>query len=757
MARRPSGFTLGFLVGLAGVILSLMPFGSDLEEHFGLLWLFKLRGATPPPPEVVIVAVDQQSAEKLGLPRKPSEWPRHMHARLIESLARAQARMIALDLILDVPSGLPEYDRQFSAAISQARNVVLVESLQRQTAHTDAEPGGTSKYLSIEKLIPPLPILADAALAHAPFPLPKTSRVNAYWAFKTSAGDSPTFPIVAFQVYALHAYDEFLRLWRKVAPPESVALPANKEAASDDVQGLVLTLRDILVNDPRIAKRMLEELQTTSDRDLDPGKKRVIKSMLSLYLGSEIPYLNFYGPARTIKTVPYYQVLQRPQSTNGEGASATNLEEFKGKAVFVGFSAASQTEQDRIRDDYRTVFSQASGLDIAGVEIAATAFANLLEDRPVRPVAFAGNLALVFVFGIAVGLGCRWLRPVGAAAFAAFMTGAWLFVAHLQFAVSSLWLPLVIPLCFQAPTALFGAVAMHYRAARRERELIKEAFGYFLPDAAIDRLLKNVGPITSANQEVFGVCLSTDVEHYTTLAEKMEPRKLSLLMNEYFAALFGPIERHGGIVSDIVGDAMMAIWVAPAPDSALRNRACRAALEVVETIGQFNQSGERPALRTRIGLHAGQVLLGSIGAGHHYEYRAVGDIVNTASRIEGLGKHLGVRLLASGAVVEGLEEILARPMGDFLLAGKSTPVGVYELLGFEANADEGQRWLCSEFEGALNAYARQQWSEASGRFSRILNAFPEDGPSRFYLQRCVQYVAAPPPDTWDPAVRIEKK
>jgi adenylate cyclase len=754
MARRRSGLALGFLVGLAGVILSLTPFGSDLEEHFGLLWLFKLRGATPAPPDVVIVAIDQQSAEKLGLPRKPSEWPRLMHARLIESLARAQARVIALDLILDMPSGSPEYDQQFSAAIRQARTVVLVESVQRQTTHPDTEPGAT---FSIERLIPPLPILADSALAHAPFPLPKTSRVNAYWTFKTSAGDSPTFPVAAFQVYAFQVYDEFVGLWRKVGAAESIALPANRQAASDDVQGLMLTLRNTLTNDPKIAGRMLEELRKTSDEDLHPSKKRVIKSMLGLYVGGETPYLNFYGPARTIKTIPYHQVLQQSQSTAEEAVDASTLDDFKGKAVFVGFSAASQIEQDRIRDDYRTVFSQASGLDIAGVEIAATAFANLLEERPVRTVAFASQLAFVMFWGFAVGLGCRWFRPVGAAAFTVLITGAWLLVAYHQFTTSSFWLPLVIPLCFQAPVALFGAVALHYRAARRERELVKEAFGYFLPDAAIDRLLEHVGPITSANQEVFGVCLSTDVEHYTTLAEKMEPRKLSVLMNEYFAALFGPIERHGGIVSDIVGDAMMAIWVAPAPDSALRSRACRAALEIAETMRRFNQSDERPALPTRIGLHAGQVLLGSIGAAHHYEYRAVGDIVNTASRIEGLGKHLGARLLASDAVVEGLEEILARPMGDFLLAGKSTPVRVCELLGLKANADERQRWLCSEFGVALNAYARQQWADASGKFSHILDAFPEDGPSRFYHQRCEQYAAAPPADGWDPAVRIERK
>jgi adenylate cyclase len=240
---------------------------------------------------------------------------------------------------------------------------------------------------------------------------------------------------------------------------------------------------------------------------------------------------------------------------------------------------------------------------------------------------------------MAIAICCRRLRARPAMAFAALASGAYLFGAFYAFKAWSIWLPLVVPLCFQAPMALFGAVAGRYREARSERERIKQAFGYFLPSTVVEQLTSHVGPITSANREVFGVCLATDVEHYTTLAEKMGPTQLSLLMNKYFAALFGPVERHGGIVSDVVGDAMLAIWSGASPDPSLRGEACRAALEIAATLAQFNRSSDRPTLPTRIGLHSGQMLLGSVGAAHHYEYRAVGDIVNTASRIEALGKH----------------------------------------------------------------------------------------------------------------------
>src|SRR5439155_8694005 len=115
------------------------------------------------------------------------------------------------------------------------------------------------------------------------------------------------------------------------------------------------------------------------------------------------------------------------------------------------------------------VFSQTSGLNISGVEIAATAFANLLDDRPEGPIPFPWQLGLVALWGVALGAACRMLRPIGAGALVVLLASAYLFVALGEFSVAGLWLPLVVPLCLQAPAALFGGVLLNYRDARRER------------------------------------------------------------------------------------------------------------------------------------------------------------------------------------------------------------------------------------------------------------------------------------------------
>ena len=115
----------------------------------------------------------------------------------------------------------------------------------------------------------------------------------------------------------------------------------------------------------------------------------------------------------------------------------------------------------------------------------------------------------------------------------------------------------------------------------------------------------------------------------------MEPAELGALMNRYYGVLFEPVKRHGGLVQDVVGDSMLAIWATTEPDASLRSRACLAALDIASAVDRFNATSGRFALPTRIGLHSGRLLLGSVGAIDHYEYRAVGDIVNTATRLEG--------------------------------------------------------------------------------------------------------------------------
>ena len=202
---------------------------------------------------------------------------------------------------------------------------------------------------------------------------------------------------------------------------------------------------------------------------------------------------------------------------------------------------------------------------------------------------------------------------------------------------------------------------------------------------------------------------------------------------------------------------MMAIWAKSNPDASLRAAACHAALGIVQAINRFNRENEQIKLHTRIGMHAGHILIGNIGAVDHYEYRPVGDIVNTASRMESLNKHLGSQILVSDQVLHLLDGFMTRGLGEFLLFGKSNAVKIHELMGYAKDSSMEQHQLCSCFEEGMRAYRRKHWDDAIEAFERTLTTYRADGPSIFFKKRCEAFKQKPPDENWDGTVVMEQK
>ena len=137
-----------------------------------------------------------------------------------------------------------------------------------------------------------------------------------------------------------------------------------------------------------------------------------------------------------------------------------------------------------------------------------------------------------------------------------------------------------------------------------------------------------------------------------------------------------------------------------------------------------------------MGLHFGEMQLGNVGATVHYEYRAVGDTVNTATRIEGLNKLLGTRILVSASVIEGLQGFIIRELGTFLLKGKTQPITVFELVGTIGEiSNMAQNWsqFIVAFSKALDYFKAKHWQQAVNEFRALQQEYPDDGPTRFYV------------------------
>jgi adenylate cyclase len=743
MSRLKKAVVLGLVTGITGVLLSFIPLAGDLEENLGLHILFKLRGARKAPSDVVVISMDRTSADALSLPEDPRKWPRTLHARLTEKLAGKGVSVIAYDIIFE-DKHLPAEDLAFAKALQEADNVVLCRLLKSdRIIVADREKKNTGE-ISLYRFVNPAPVLEKAAAVQAPFPLPKVPvKLSSYWTFKKDAGDIPTLPVAAFQIYSMQVYDEFLSLLSKADPRYAGMFPPDSRGiiAQKGVDTFIQKVRRFFEKDHSLGEKMLAGIEKQGSFRADAHKKRILVALVRLYQGTGSPYLNFYGPPGSIRTIPYYQALQAVPS------------DISGKAVFIGLSELFRPEQ---KDGFYTVYSGTNGVDLSGVEIAATAFGNILEDKPVRPLPLNGQIAILFGWGLIMGIIC-----FRASAFyaAAGITGLGvvfaLFAVH-QFRTAGIWYPLVIPLFIQTSTPYFTSILWKYVESNRERQSIRRAFEYYLPDDVVNRLVKNLGRIQEGGQTVYGTCLYTDAKQYTTVAEQMNPGELGAFMNRYYAILFASVRKYGGVVSNVIGDSMLALWVTSQRESSIERSACHAALDISRAIHVFNQSTPF-SLPTRICLHSGGLFMGNIGAIDHFEYRPIGDIVNTTTRIDSLNKYLGARILVSEDVIKNLRMFQTRKLGTFVLAGKANAVVIHELTGEMTNADEKKIRAFEIFSEGLEFFRLKEWDSAIEKFREYLKSEQDDEPSEFYGKLCEEYKKDPPGESWNGEVYIEKQ
>jgi adenylate cyclase len=459
-----------------------------------------------------------------------------------------------------------------------------------------------------------------------------------------------------------------------------------------------------------------------------PEPTQPIQALAALNPGSDLAEfsalpnpmpINFYGPAESVKTWGIDEVLQM------DAATAQKI--FANKVVYVGYSDRRQTEQ---QDAYRTVFSSSHGVDISGVEVSATVFANLLHKNYLRtPSAVTVTfISLLFFFAVILShkIALRWTIALQFAAGAAYTCSAYyLFLQHY------FWMPLMLP----ALAMVLANIAMwawhHLQQKRREQE-IHYTLTQYLPMEAAQKLSRNFNKLEQQRQLVQGVCLLSDIQGYTRLAESLPPAELHSLMNRYYAVLIKAVNEQNGFIGNLVGDGMLALWTAAEITPSICHCAMQTVQKIQERLAQDAELSEK--LPTCFGLHAGQFSLGNLGHTGHFEYSPVGDIINTASRIEHLNRKLGTRVLCSAPIAEGLlqkSSIQLRFLGNIPLRNKAAPIALYsDALGVPEE-------LLQQYKHAYEYFADQQFSAALTEFSRLTDQYT-DGPSHYFADLCRQ-------------------
>ncbi len=718
--------------------LCWMAFGPEtvqrLDRRATLTWLYALRGERPAPDSVVVIDMNAASGARLALPAEARErsrceqvlidetrpgfrslgspddemWPRCVHARLVDALRAAGARTIVFDVAFIDRRGRDKREREdieredatLADAIRRAGNVLLAD----RVAYVPCRPG--TKACEDRGAKPLSSVVRDSAAATGPLLLEHSSGelIDSFLLIREGAEPMVALPLLAWHFGRLEAHDE-LAAWLAIrSPADALLLPRAGVGrfAPGELVGAGLYLRAVL-----------RELGVRAKGGTLSG---AAARMRDLYSGPSMLLLNEYGPARVLRSLAYADALKLAQPDSPRLASIV-----AGKTVIIGFA---ERHEKGVLEQFPTHFSSPAEVDPSGVDLMATAYANLEDGSNLR--AWGNTAAIAAIAGFVATAICLLLPAFwGLAAVLAGLL-AYGAVAAGGFANAFRVIPLVAPLA----GAGFGftvALATQYLVAARQRRRVFDRLCQFVPPDVARRLAQPQGIVP---ESVNGVCLVTDAAGYTSYAERTESGHLAQHLNRYFAILFKPVIDNGGFVSDVIGDSMLAVWPhrgdsGPPIEQVLR--ACIAMLDELE------YAGTEVALSTRIGVAAGPMTLTLVGALTHFEYRAVGDMVNATNRVQALNKTLGTRVLVREEVARAAPDFVFRDLGVFPLTGRSAPQRIFELIGRAGAVDESRLRFVASFESARRLVELGDFAGARRRLETLLETVPTDGPTRYYL------------------------
>jgi adenylate cyclase len=284
--------------------------------------------------------------------------------------------------------------------------------------------------------------------------------------------------------------------------------------------------------------------------------------------------------------------------------------------------------------------------------------------------------------------------------------------------------------------------------AFKTSEIYSRTFQKFVPRQFLDRVAKEgIESIKPGNAEKGEITvLFSDIRSFTSLSEKMLPDQVFSMLNEYLSFVEPSIRANHGFVDKYMGDGIMALFEKGAGLSS-SHQAIQAALEMRDALKTYNQLRlkrfEEP-LQVGIGIHTGQVIIGTLGGNERMDSTAIGDPVNLCSRIEGMTKIYGVEILISETsmnLLERPEDFVFRPV-DFVVAkGKTEPVGIWEVIGFSTDPMPPEKSLFLEtYLQALHLYREKEYKKALGLFETCILQIPGDQVSSIYIERCTQII-----------------
>jgi adenylate cyclase len=458
-------------------------------------------------------------------------------------------------------------------------------------------------------------------------------------------------------------------------------------------------------------------------------------------------WVNYYGPPRALNGVSFRLALE-PNENCPAGY-------FKGKVVFVSAYLRTLFSGQR-KDELRNPYTKGDEF-IPAVDAHATEFLNLVRGDWLKRFSTSLEIAVIALTGLVFGFGLARIQLWKATAIAVASIVTALALVQYLFLEYHLWFAWMIVVGIQVPVAWVNSALFNWDQLRWQKRLLEQSLALHLPPKRIKQFVRRPELLKPGAEKQLLSIMFTDISNFTAIAEKMDSDELAGMMNQYFERTISCIHNQDGTVVKLNGDSIFAIWNAPDQQPNHRELACRAALFLRNQTIQLAGGSADATLRTRIGLHTGIANVGNFGSATRVDYTVLGESVNLASRLEGLNKFLGTSILVSQETKEGIgERILTRSVGRFRLKGFEKVVDVFELIATDDAARATKAWRKS-FEHALEAFASRDFESAELGFRSTLEIRPEDGPSKFYLQRIAAMRDRPPASYWSGETELMEK
>ena len=493
--------------------------------------------------------------------------------------------------------------------------------------------------------------------------------------------------------------------------------------------------------------------------------------------------INFYGPARTFPHIKFHDVLDDSSfQTAGEIESGEAINTFSDPDYGYLFDG---TFRDKIVligvtiPEFKDLFpvSLARGEQrgdnlMYGVEIHANLIESVLRGDFLSHQSFpseAGTIVVLVLlsFFLTARFKLLKLRHQMLIEVFAFLTALALAIlvaiAALELFTSYGYVINVTGAVLALGAGYAGSTITHLVSERKQRMMIKSMFSTYVNPSVVDELLADPSKLALGGRRVELTVLFSDIEGFTTISENMSPETLVGLLNEYLSVMSEIIFRTSGTLDKYEGDAIMAFWGAPVPQTDHALRACLSALDMQDAVGRINAAWPaqgKPRIAIRIGINTGEMVVGNMGATGKVDYTVIGDNVNLASRLEGANKYYGTGIMVSERTYEQVRgEILGRELDRIAVKGRSRAVTTFELLGRRAataEAENLERFAALYTEG-MKLYYDRAWAQAETQLRTALELRPGDRASILHLDRIAGFRREPPPEGWDGVIELQSK